>query len=85
MKKGKEKRVWESKEIQQIPSHRKLVIWCFNSDRRCEAGNYKREARLEGKAEKEDAVVEKQGRSSRICVRRKWGAILEKVMDSTIK
>ena len=49
----------ESKEIQQIPSHTTFVIWCFNSDRRCEAGNYKREARLEGKAEKEDAVVEK--------------------------
>ena len=77
--------MWESKEIQQIPSHRKLVIWCFNSDRRCEAGNYKGEARLEAKAEKEDAVVEKHRRRSRICVRRKRGTVLIGVMDPTIK
>ena len=29
----------------------------FNSDARCKAGNYEREARLEGKAENVDAVL----------------------------
>ena len=35
----------------------------FNSDARCKAGNYEREARLEGKAENVDAVLfERQGK-----------------------
>ena len=42
---------------------RNVVVWCFNSDARCKAGNYEREARLEGKAGKVDAILfEKQGK-----------------------
>ena len=38
----------------------------FNSDARCKAGNYEREARLEGKAENVDAVLfERQGKDYR--------------------
>ena len=43
-----------------------LFFGVFNSDARCEAGNYEREARLEGKAGNVDAVIfEKQGKDHR--------------------
>ena len=52
----------------------------FNSDARCEAGNYEREARLEGKAGNVDAVMfEKQGKRSS----KKIGNVVENIVSIT--
>ena len=57
-----------------------LFFGVFNSDARCEAGNYEREARLEGKAGNVDAVMfEKQGKRSS----KKIGNVVENIVSIT--
>ena len=54
----------------------------FNSDARCKAGNYEREARLEGKAENVDAVLfERQGKR----LSKKIGNVGENIESMTYK
>ena len=54
----------------------------FNSDARCKAGNYEREARLEGKAENVDAVLfERQGKR----LSKKIGNVGENIESITYK